>query len=390
MHPCPACGAADARLVDTQRNIPVNSCLLLYTQDAAQSFPTGDLALSICHACGFVFNALFDSSKSEYSARYEESQGYSPRFNEFARALATRWVEDHDLAGRTVLEIGCGSMGEFLQLMVDAGVGRAIGVDPALEPDRITAPEPDRFEWMPEFYPVPGVTDEVDAIVCRHTLEHIAPVGEFVRSLRRTIGDRTDIVVLFELPDVQRVLDECAYWDVYYEHCSYFSVGSLVRLFRSAGFDPFRVGYEYDDQYIVIEARPAAGPVDEAHPEEDDLSRLLTAADRYRHTVAATRDHWRDRVGRLTDDGKRVVIWGAGSKGVSFLTGLRDGDIRFAVDINPTKHGCFMAGTGQEVVAPDFLASYRPDLVVAMNPIYLDEIRADLDRLGVDAELVAV
>jgi hypothetical protein len=39
-------------------------------------------------------------------------------------------------------------------------------------------------------------------------------------------------------------------------------------------------------------------------------------------------------------------------------------------------------------VGPDFLRDYDPDLVVAMNSIYLDEIRAELDRVGVDAELV--
>jgi hypothetical protein len=85
-----------------------------------------------------------------------------------------------------------------------------------------------------------------------------------------------------------------------------------------------------------------------------------------------------------------VVIWGAGSKGVSFLTGLRESDIQFAVDINPAKHGFFMAGTGQEIVAPDFLETYQPDLVVAMNPIYLDEIQRELEERGLSAELVGV
>jgi len=60
----------------------------------------------------------------------------------------------------------------------------------------------------------------------------------------------------------------------------------------------------------------------------------------------------------------------------------------YAVDINPFKQGMFMAGTGQEVVGPDFLRDYDPDLVVAMNSIYLAEIRSELDRIGVDAELV--
>jgi hypothetical protein len=49
-----------------------------------------------------------------------------------------------------------------------------------------------------------------------------------------------------------------------------------------------------------------------------------------------------------------------------------------------------MAGTGHEIVAPDTLRALQPDLVVAMNPVYQDEIQHELDTLGVDARLEAV
>ncbi|MCK5572471.1 MAG: SAM-dependent methyltransferase, partial [Bacteroidetes bacterium] len=59
-------------------------------------------------------------------------------------------------------------------------------------------------------------------------------------------------------------------------------------------------------------------------------------------------------------------------------------------DINPYKRGTYMAGTGQEIVLPEFLQSYRPDVVVVMNPIYCDEIRDDLSKLDVHAELLPI
>ena len=65
-------------------------------------------------------------------------------------------------------------------------------------------------------------------------------------------------------------------------------------------------------------------------------------------------------------------------------------DIQYAVDINPFKHGTFLAGTGQECVSPEFLKEYQPDLVVAMNPVYLDEIGRDLHAMGLHPELTAV
>jgi hypothetical protein len=46
-----------------------------------------------------------------------------------------------------------------------------------------------------------------------------------------------------------------------------------------------------------------------------------------------------------------------------------------------------MPGTGQRILSPAELATVAPRTVIAMNPIYRNEIAADLDRLGVDAEL---
>lgn len=391
---CPACGAGGLDLFFEQAGIPTNSCLLLDTLEEAAGFPTGDLQLGFCPTCGFISNVVFE--EAEYSSRYEETQGFSKLFVEWAQGLARRWVEKYDLHGRSVLEIGCGK-GEFLTWMVEAGAGSGIGIDPGVHPERIDSPVADRLTWIADFYSEAYSHLAADAVVCRHTLEHIAPVGEFMAMVRRAIGDRLDTVVLFELPDVKRVLEEVAFWDVYHEHCSYFSMGSLARLFRRSGFEVLHLELDYDGQYLLIEARPSAtGPSPVAPAPggpfgiEDDLGQLRHAVDKYRDEVGALRESWRARLADLRGRGGRAVIWGAGSKGVSFLTnlGLQD-EIRYAVDINPYKTGKFMAGTGQEIVAPEFLVDYRPDLVVAMNPIYLAEIRAKLDELGLHPELIA-
>ena len=41
-------------------------------------------------------------------------------------------------------------------------------------------------------------------------------------------------------------------------------------------------------------------------------------------------------------------------------------------------------------MTPDFLKEYKPDVAIVMNPIYCDEIRANLDELGVSAERVPI
>lgn len=76
---------------------------------------------------------------------------------------------------------------------------------------------------------------------------------------------------------------------------------------------------------------------------------------------------------------------------MSFLTNLGVSDlVDAAVDINPYKTGMFMAGTGHQIIAPEALIDLHPELVVVMNPIYIEEIAAELDRLGLKAEIEAV
>jgi hypothetical protein len=76
---------------------------------------------------------------------------------------------------------------------------------------------------------------------------------------------------------------------------------------------------------------------------------------------------------------------------VSFLTTVGGADIDYAVDINPYKRSKFIAGTGHPVLGPDDLAARPPDVVIAMNDIYLGEIRERLDalRLGATTLLAA-
>ena len=56
------------------------------------------------------------------------------------------------------------------------------------------------------------------------TLEHIPATGDFVRMVRRAIGDAVrNRPVFFQIPEATRILRDCAFEDIYYEHCSYFS-----------------------------------------------------------------------------------------------------------------------------------------------------------------------
>ena len=382
---CPACGSADLDTLLTQEGVPAQSNVLFPTREEALNSPTGNIRLVACQHCGFIANVDFDPTLAPAS-NYEASQAASARFREYARGLAQTWIERHGLRGQAVLEIGCGS-GDFIEWMVELGAGRGIGVDPLLGPERL-AESTGQLSWVPEHYAARHLEPDVRAIVCRHTLEHIGPVQQFVSDIRASIPDGQQVTLLFEVPDIDRILEEVAFWDVYYEHAAYFSVDSLRRLFEGCGFRVERIDRVYDDQYLVLDATPAAANAEPAG-NRAALDAGLRRAERFRGAYDSQIARLRHQFDDYAAAGKRVAVWGAGSKATAYLFALGAGSdaVACVVDINPQKQGMFIAGSGHPIVGPDDLAAYEPDIVIAMNSIYRDEIRRDLDARGIDAEL---
>lgn len=361
---CPACGGQAIRPVLEIPGIPALCNLLCASPKEALSVPRGDMRLGHCAGCGHLFNTAFDPGLVRYSPQYFNALDGSALFRSYAQRLAADLAERHSLRGRLVVEIGCGR-GEFLKLLCQAAGARGLGIDPGYEGPGEEGPV--RFEAWPWSA---SDTREADLVCCRQTLEHLAEPAAFLPALRPA-------PLFIEVPNAAYLLRHGAVWDLIYEHCSYFSAGSLGRLFARCGYRVDRMREAFGGQYLAGEATAGSGEWSEGGGKDD----LASFAQRYQAKVA----QWRDRLRRW----ERVVVWGAGSKGVTFVNTLAgDGAIEYVVDVHPRKQGKYIAGAGQKIVPPEFLRSYRPRSIVVMNPIYEEEIRQQVADLGVRADVL--
>ena len=388
-HSCPNCGHDELTVFYEVRDVPVHSCLMMSSKEEAVDFPCGDVVLGFCDRCGFITNTEFDPQWSAYAPNYEDQQSYSPTFNKFSLKLANHLIDKYDLHDKDIIEIGC-SKGDFLLLLCELGNNRGVGIDPSVVPGRVESEAADRVTFIQDYYSEKHSEYVGDFICCRHTLEHIQPTSEFIKTVRKSIGDR-DTVVVFEIPDNTRVLQEQAFEDIYYEHCSYFSPGTLARLFRDSGFEVTDLYCEYGDQYLLIEAKPVAIPSDKIHPFEESVEDVANDVKLFTDRIVGKLEYWKNFLEDAQVKGEKVVVWGSGSKCVAFLTTLKTIDkIEQAVDINPHRHGKFIPGVGKEIMAPEFLKTYQPDKVIVMNAIYKQEISEMLEEMGVKTEVVGL
>ncbi len=394
--PCPNCGSENIRIIFRVDSTPVHSVVLLRSHEAAMNYPMGQIVLGQCSRCGFISNMAFDADLMDYASEYESTQSCSPTFNEFNRKLATGLINRHALRGKKIVEIGCGQ-GEFLELLCEIGKNDGLGVDPAYTGPAVRQQDGYAIHFIADYFPTPVARLEADLICCKMTMEHIPQTRDFMRTIHAAIPEDQDPVVFVQVPDAGRILRENAFWDIYYEHCSYFTSESLMYLFESTGFEVLKLDSEYGSQYLLIEARRSR-----MSGEPNDSGQILISTPgggevqqrdgvNFSREVQASIERWQKLIEERHAAGKKIVIWGAGSKGVAFLNALKIREqVRYAVDVNPRKENTFLAGTGQRIVAPKFLADYRPDAILIMNPVYLDEIQATITDLGILATLIPV
>jgi len=386
---CKACSSLKTTLFYKIEQVPVNSVLLIPDKFEATNISTGDVSLAFCNNCGFIFNAKFNPIVQEYSSRYDPTQGFSSTFNTFHKKLATSIIEKYNLNKKKIIEIGCGK-GEFLHLLCEMGDNQGIGFDPAYTEDHDRLKVNKNIKFIRDFYSEKYAYYSADFICCKMTLEHIQDVYGFLNILRNSLDNNQDAIVFFQVPDVERILQEIAFWDIYYEHCSYFSRSSLAMLFNRAGFQVRDVWNDYGNQYLMIEAQISKAKTNPFNFNNDTDS-LMKKIDAFQKNFPIKRDAWKEFIKENHKNSKKIVLWGGGSKGVAFLTTLNIiNEIEYVVDINPHRDGTYMAKTGQKIVSPIFLRKYKPDIVIIMNPIYKNEIRNDLKALGLQPEIFTV
>ena len=331
-------------------NLPVLQNRVYNTQTEAMACVRGDIRLAQSPVHGIVSNTAFQPEKVIYDKNYQNEQGCSAIFTRHLNQVVSI-IEKHG-AGKTILEVGCGK-GTFTE-MLHARNMPVTGIDPASEGN---APYVIREPFSPEL----GLTGDV--IVLRHVLEHIAHPFEFLKQVTTANGEKG--LIYIEVPCLDWIMENHAWFDIVYEHVNYFRLPDFNRFFGKI----IHSGRFFGGQYIFVVAEIASfGLIDSVNSEaisapSDFFSGLDDALD----IIAQT-------------PGRLHVVWGAASKGTLFSLHLhRRGHIPdFAIDINPAKQDRYLPATGLQVLSPESaFERLRPgDVVFVMNPNYLDEIRS--------------
>ena len=384
---CPVCGLQETFVFLKRNKIPVVQNMIFSDKKSAISVPRGDLHLSCCRCCGFIFNSAFQENLVMYGNTYDNRQHFSEYFHQYIKKIAEYLIEKKGVTNSRIIEVGCGD-GTFLRLLLsdERNGNTGTGFDPSYR-----GPSSDcngRAQFIVDYYDQKYADFGVDVVVSRHVIEHIADPVKFLIRIRDSLGKQEDSTIFLETPDVKWILKNNTFWDFCYEHCSYFSPESLSSALKFAGFRSVELIKTFSGQYMLSVAKPSEKKSDN-ESRDQSKNKISDFAEKYAQHEQDFVEKDRSVLKNLsrTDN---IFLWGAGAKGVMYANMIdpKSEFISGIVDVNPDKQGGFIPGCGHKVISPDHLP--QNGSVIIMNENYLEEIKKQISSHRKEVRLYSV
>lgn len=381
MVPCPATGLHGSHaLVERERVVAMHNRLHT-TREEARGIEWGRLDLRLCPESGIVYNSEFDPALVSYDASYDSTVP-SAASEVYCHELIDFLSQNFTLKpGSIVIEAGCGK-GEFLQMITTTLPGvRGLGMDPSCPRES----DDGRVHLIPDYFRSDLVPDGAALVVCRHVMDQMTDPLAFLREVARVAEQSPGCGIFIEVRDLDGMLATGSFWDICYENHCYFTESSLAHLLGKAGFQIKAAGRGLGGQYLWLGGTLGSNV---SSMNSKDIASLTGRVSDYGQREKESIHAVREGLTRLRSDGRTVLVWGAATKGVNFITNV-DPDavlIDFAADINTRRHGSFVAGSGHEVIAPEqvFARAGSAPAILIMNPAYTSEIAQSCCALGLN------
>jgi SAM-dependent methyltransferase len=366
---CPLCGSHKLYEFYRLRDIPFFQNKVYQTRKEAVKVPCGNVILMRCSNCSFVFNSAFNAENMQYDSTYQNEQNYSSAFEDYLENVTQvikKEIKEKSFKNAKILEVGCGK-GFFLEKLKSRGF-QVLGIDPAYEGSRSYI--------IKDYFTEKYACLDSDLIILRHTLEHVADPRGFIESIVK--ANKARGMIYIEIPDLNWIIKNSAFWDIYYEHCNYFTARAIKSLFSECTH-----GYAFNGQYQYVMAK-----LKDFRSENFDHGENIDSEAFEKLVFTGNLERYRKL---LNDDFNcTTFVWGVGAKGVAFLNTLDRNRTKaaFAVDINPKKQNHYTAGSGHLIISPSLFLEKAEQIekqgkkirIIVMNPNYKKEVENLIEK----------
>ena len=357
----------------------------VFPKTAQEVVTRGPLELVWCPASGLIQLNHTYNPEEMYGANY----GYRSGLNQsMVEHLTSKVLYLQRLValqhGDIVLDIGSND-GTTLKAYTAPGINR-IGIDPT--GSKFQQYYTSDIKLVPDFFSAKAYRSIfsksakiITSIAMLYDLD--SPV-DFARQISEVLA--TDGIWHFEQSYMPSMLRMNSYDTICHEHLEYYSLGVIQKILEQADLQivdvvtnavnggSFAVTATHRSCKTIKPNRPV---IDWLLQQEDRMSLATPAPYReFEDRVFRHRDDLTRLIRALNDDGKKVLGYGASTKGNVTLQfcGLNAKDIPAIADVNPDKFGCVTPGSHIPIVSESDAKAMNPDYFLVLPWHFKDGI----------------
>ncbi|MBF0160380.1 MAG: class I SAM-dependent methyltransferase [Magnetococcales bacterium] len=222
---------------------------------------------------------------------------------------------------------------------------------------------------------------QAQVITATNTFPHLPKLTDFLAGLDILLAPGGFFVL--EAHYLQDILDQLAFDTVYHEHCHYWSLAPMMRLFRDHNFeivDVERIPLHHGQLRVWVQRRGVSvrsHRVDTLLAAEQQAGlRQISTFRHFSERVTILKNQLCQTIDHLLSQGKKIAGYGAPAKGNTLLTflGLGPDRIVWIADRSPLKQGRLTPGTHIPIVDPERITQEQPDYLLLLAWNFADEV----------------
>jgi SAM-dependent methyltransferase len=343
----------------------------------------------VCDQCLLVQVQELESPERIFSD-YAYLSSMSDSWLAHCQRHAHRMIESLGLSDKSLVIEVASNDGYLLRFFKEKGVP-VLGIEPAANVAAIAeaagVPTLARFFGTSLAQEIVRSGRRADLLVGNNVLAHVPDLNDFVRGLATILAPAG--VLTMEFPHLGRLLKEKQFDTIYHEHFSYFSFGTVERVFAAHGIELFDAeqlpthggSLRIYGRHLGHAEREISKRVGELRAQEQaDGTLSLDAYARFAEEVRAVKRKLLEFLIGCKREGKQIVAYGAAAKGNTLLNycGIREDFIDYVVDRSPLKQGKLLPGSHIPIMGPERIRETRPDYVLLLPWNLKDELAAQL------------
>jgi SAM-dependent methyltransferase len=373
---CRLCGTVFNHIFIDLGNTPLANSFL-NEQELQKNEFTIPLVAYVCENC-FLVQLKESSSPREIFSDYAYFSSYSTSWLKHAENYVEMMLDRFHFNKKSLVIELASNDGYLLQYFNQRKIN-VLGIEPAANVAKVAIKNGinTKIDFFTKDLALNLKNDQkqADLIVANNVLAHVPELNNFVNGIKILL--KNDGLATFEFPHLLNLIKENQFDTIYHEHFSYFSLMTVITLFKNHGLEIFdveelsthggslRLFVKHENNNNFTPTKNIKNILDKEI--EAGLNNLDTYTS-FSISVEKIKKDLSDFIIKCKKNEKKIVCYGAPAKGNTLLNfcNIDKTLISYVVDKNIHKQGKYLPGIHLPIKSPNEITKSKPDYLLIL------------------------